>query len=170
MPWLDPARHESDEDQALRAELRGLLGVPEMPLLAAEPTPDLVALADSLRQEAERRRRVVPLRRPSRLLLAAGLPFALAAVGLGAWGFTQKHRADTLARDLEAQRQSHEAQLVAVRQELTRAQEDARVQPALQTAQKPARPSEPKGKELVIPVDKAPLPGLQGTVTVKDRR
>lgn len=170
MPWLDPARHESQEDQALRAELRGLLGVPEMPLLAAEPSPELAALADSLRQEAERRRRVVPLRRPSRLLLAAGLPFALAAVGLGAWGFAQKHRADTLAQDLEAQRQNHEAQLVAVRQELTRAQEDARVQPALQTAQKAIRPAEPKGKELVIPVDKAPLPGLQGAVTVKDRR
>lgn len=170
MPWLDPARHESDEDQALRAELRGLLGVPEVPLLAAEPTPELTALAESLRQEAERRRRVVPLRRPSRLLLAAGLPFALAAVGLGAWGMAQKQRADTLARDLEAQRQAHEAQLVAVRQELNRAQEDARVQPALQTAQKAVRPAEPKGKELVIPVEKAPLPGLQGAVTVKDRR
>lgn len=170
MPWLDPARHESNEDQALRAELRGLLGVPEVPLLAAEPTPELVALAESLRQEAERRRRVVPLRRPSRLLLAAGLPFALAAVGLGAWGFAQKQRADTLARDLEAQRQNHEAQLVAVRQEISRAQEDARVQPALQTAQKSARPAEPKGKELVIPADKAALPGLQGAVTVKDRR
>jgi len=170
MPWLDPARHESDEDQALRAELRGLLGLPEVPLLAAEPTPELVALAESLRQEASRRRRVVPLRRPSRLLLAAGLPFALAAVGLGAWGFTQKQRADTLARDLEAQRLNHEAQLVAVRQEISRAQEDARVQPALQTAQKTTRPAEPKGKELVIPADKAALPGLQGAVTVKDRR
>jgi 23S rRNA C2498 (ribose-2'-O)-methylase RlmM len=82
----------------------------------------------------------------------------------------QKQRADTLARDLEAQRQAHEAQLVAVRQELNRAQEDARVQPALQTAQKAVRPAEPKGKELVIPVEKAPLPGLQGAVTVKDRR
>ncbi len=170
MPWLDPARHESDEDQALRAELRGLLGIPEVPLFAAEPTSEQVVLAESLRQEAERRRRVVPLRRPSRLLLAAGLPFALAAIGLGAWGFAQKQRADTLARDLEIQRQSHEAQLVAVRQELNRAQEGARLQPALQTAQKSGRPAEPKGKELVIPVDKAPLPGLQGAVTVKDRR
>ncbi|HOD33800.1 MAG: hypothetical protein BWY56_00759 [Acidobacteria bacterium ADurb.Bin340] len=170
MPWLDPARHESDDDQMLRAELQGLLGMPEAPLLAGEPTPELNALADSLRQEAERRRRVVPLRRPSRLLLAAGLPFALAAVGLGAWGFAQKHRADTLARDLEAQRQNHEAQLVAVRQELSRVQEDAQIQPALQTARKTIRPADPKGKELVIPADKAALPGLQGAVTVKDRR
>lgn len=173
MPWLDPARaHESDEDRALREELRGLLQLPSAPLLEAEVTPELAALADSLRHEAWRRRRTARGRRPAWLLLAAALPLALALGGLGTWGFTQKQRADALAQDLQRQRRDLETQLVAIRQELAQSQQN-RVQPALQTARTSPeldRGAQPKGKELVIPAERTALPGLQGTATVKDRK
>lgn len=104
MPWLDPAHlEESTEDRELRAELRGLMGLPnssfESNFFDAKPTAEMVKLADSLRAEALRRRNTAR-NRPMRLLLAAGLPVALIISGfgaLGAWGFNQKTRADRAA-------------------------------------------------------------------------
>ncbi len=101
MPWLDPAhQEESAEDRELRAELRGLIGLPvgsfESNFFDAKPTPEMVKLADNLRAEALRRRNTAR-NRPMRMLLAAGLPVALVISGLGAWGFQQKHRADRAA-------------------------------------------------------------------------
>lgn len=101
MPWLDPAHHEeSAEDRELRAELRGLVGLPissfESNFFDVQPTPEMVKLADSLRAEALRRRNTAR-NRPMRMLLAAGLPVALVISGLGAWGVQQKHRADRAA-------------------------------------------------------------------------
>lgn len=171
MPWFDPTRQESDADRALRAELQELLGLPEGPPPKARPTAEQIALAEALRQEAERRRRVVPLRRRSYgLLVAASLPFALVALGLGIWGLNQKGRADALAQDLEHQRRSHEAQLIALRQELNRAQTNEKAPSTFQTARGSSPKPSPKGKELIIPTDPSPAPNLQGTVTVKDRR
>lgn len=102
MPWLDPARkEETAEDRELRAELRGLVGLPmssfESNFFGAEPTPELVKLAESLRTEALRRRNTAR-RRPLWTLLAAGLPVALVLSGLSYWGVQQKHRADDLVR------------------------------------------------------------------------
>ena len=104
MPWLDPAhQEESTEDRELRAELRGLVGLPsngfESNFFDASPTPEMVKLADSLRAEALRRRNTAR-NRPMLMLLAAGLPVALVISGfgaLGAWGFQQKNRADRAA-------------------------------------------------------------------------
>ena len=109
MPWLDPARQdESPEDRELRAELRGLVGLPVHPygssfesnFFGAEPTPELVKLAESLRTEAMRRRNTAR-RRPMWMLLAAGLPVALLISGLGVWGVQQKQKADFLAAAAE---------------------------------------------------------------------
>ena len=104
MPWLDPAHQEEPtEDRELRAELRGLMGLSsssfESNFFDAQPTPDMVKLADSLRAEALRRRNTAR-NRPMRMLLAAGLPVALVISGfgaLGAWGYQQKNRADHAA-------------------------------------------------------------------------
>ncbi len=101
MPWLDPAhQEESPEDRELRAELRGLVGLPsssfESNFFEAKPTPEMVKLAESLRVEAMRRRNTAR-NRPMRMLLAAGLPVALVISGLGAWGYQQKNRADRAA-------------------------------------------------------------------------
>lgn len=101
MPWLDPAhQEESAEDRELRAELRGLVGLPvgrfESNFFDVKPTPDMVKLAESLRAEAMRRRNTAR-NRPMRMLLAAGLPVALLISGLGVWGVQQKHRADRAA-------------------------------------------------------------------------
>jgi len=104
MPWLDPAhQEESTEDRELRAELRGMMGLSnssfESNFFDAEPTAEMVKLADSLRAEALRRRNTAR-NRPMRMLLAAGLPIALVISGfgaLGAWGLNQKTRADRAA-------------------------------------------------------------------------
>jgi hypothetical protein len=97
MSWHDPARHhESPEDRDLRGELSQLLGLPALGFFAATPTPKMIALAEDLRREALRRRHT-SRQRPFRMLLAAGLPLALAVGALASWGFQHKQRADALA-------------------------------------------------------------------------
>jgi len=109
MSWHDTRNiNESEEDRALRFELRDLLGLDPG---AAEPSSagdavDMASLAQALHREAIRRGRVgtaeAAKTRPffmrsafTRLAAAAVL---VAAVGsLGAWGIGQKHRADALA-------------------------------------------------------------------------
>ena len=88
MSWHDPARAlEPESDTALRNELRGLLGMsrstPETSYFEAEPTPELIQLADELRREA-RRRNLTARKKSSWMLLAAALPFALVTAGMGA--------------------------------------------------------------------------------------
>ncbi len=108
MPWLDPARQdESAEDRELRAELRGLVGLPissfESNFFEATPTPDMVKLAENLRAESLRRRNTAR-RRPLWMLMAAGLPVALLVSGLGVWGIQQKQKADVLAAAAAAEK------------------------------------------------------------------
>ena len=96
MSWLDPARiHESAEDRDLREVLAQFLGLPARSFFGVEATPKMIALAEDLRREALRRRHT-SRRKPVWMLLAAGLPLALAVSALGSWGFQHKQRADTL--------------------------------------------------------------------------
>ena len=166
MPWLDPARlNESDEDRELREELRGLLGGPEPNFFQAEVTPEIVALAEDLRREAQRRKRTAR-QRPSWMLMAAALPIALVLTGLGSWGFHQKQRADVLAQDLAHRDQQHRDQLLAVSNQL-KTEREAREE-FLRTMKKDG-PKSPKrlGQELVIPVDRSPIPAPADTQVVK---
>lgn len=107
MSWRDPSRlDESAEDQALRSEMRELLGLPgEGPLFETDPTPELIQLAERLRTEASRRRRTAR-QRPVWLLMAAGLPFLLALGALGTWGLQHKRRADQLAAERSLQQEA----------------------------------------------------------------
>jgi hypothetical protein len=117
MSWHDPARvQESAEDRELRGELGQLLGLPARDFFEAEPTPKMIALAEDLRREALRRRHT-SRHRPAWMLLAAGLPIALAVGALGSWGFQHKQRADALAaavvqRDLELRNMAKTAEPV----------------------------------------------------------
>lgn len=96
MSWHDPARtQESAEEGNLRKELSQLLGLPSRGFFAAEPTPKMIALAEDLRREAQRRLHT-SRHRPGWMLLAAGLPLALAVGALASWGFQHKQRADAL--------------------------------------------------------------------------
>ncbi len=166
MSWLDPARHgESDEDRALREELRGLLGGPSPNFFQAEVTPEMVALAENLRQEAQRRRNT-SRRRPSWMLMAAALPLALVLTGLGTWGFHQKQRADVLARDLAHQVQEHREQLVAVSNQL-KTEREAREEFVRALQKEGPKGQKRLGKELVIPVDRNPIPAAADTLQVK---
>ncbi len=155
MSWSDPARRfEPAEDVQLRAELRDLLGLgPMMVPSAAEPTAELTALANDLRREAQRRSRTERKRPTWGLLAAAALPLLAALVGLGSWGFQQKHRADDLS--VQAQRQEQELTHLAATHatELARErQAKEEVQQKLQLAsRRETRKSEPF---LVIPVEK----------------
>jgi cell division protein FtsB len=166
MSWLDPARlTESAEDRALREELRDLLGTPASNFFQAEVTPEIIALAEDLRREAERRRHT-SRQRPSWILLAAALPFALVLTGLGAWGFQQKQRADVLAQDLAHQDREHREQLVAVSNQF-KTERMAREE-FIRTLQKEGLKSPRRlGKELVIPVDRNPIPAAADTQLVK---
>jgi len=163
MSWHDPARRfESVEDRDLRDELSQLLGLPAHGFFAAEPTPRMIALAEDLRREALRRRHT-SRQRPYRLLLAAGLPLALAVGAIASWGFQHKQRADALAAAV-AQK---EIQL----QNLATAASAARVEPPPQsaTASAPvlAASAAPRGKvrtrpngELVLEVKPYQTPSL----------
>jgi hypothetical protein len=97
MSWHDPARaHESAEDRDLREELSQFLGLPSRSFFDVQPTAKMIALAEDLRREALRRRHTAR-QRPVWMLLAAGLPLALAVGALGSWGFQHKQRADAMA-------------------------------------------------------------------------
>ncbi|GLH67233.1 hypothetical protein [Geothrix edaphica] len=155
MSWSDPARRfEPAEDVQLRAELRDLLGLGSVAASApAAPSPELAALADDLRREAQRRRRTERKRPTWGLLAAAALPLLAVLAGLGTWGFQQKHRADGLA--LQAQRQEQELTRMAASHAAEVARErqaKEEVQQQLQLASKQGgRKAEPY---LVIPVEK----------------
>jgi len=175
MSWHDPARSlEPEADTALRNELRALLGLPEPELrFEAEPTPELIRLADDLRREALRRNRTAR-RRTSWMLVAAALPFALALGGVGVWGVGQKHKADELAATVAREEaQIHElAAAKAIHQEAPAAQPPlpARVPAAKgRPAQVLLLGSRPKPKELVIPVQRSAEPNANDTERVKAR-
>jgi len=166
MSWLDPARHhESAEDRELREELRGLLGGPAANFFQAEPTPELITLAEDLRREAERRRHTAR-RKPSWMLMAAALPFALVLTGLGAWGIHQKQRADVLAQDLARQVNDHRQELIAVSNQL-KTERDAREEIVRAIQKEGPKAQRRFGKELVIPVDRNPIPAAANTQQVK---
>ncbi len=175
MSWHDPARSlESDADTALRNELRGLLGMtePATSYFEAEPTPELILLADDLRREALRRNRTAR-KKSSWMLLAAALPFALALGGVGVWGIGQKHKADHLAAAVVHQ-QAEIQQLAAARQPSQPAVASPQAPPVhkgqpaqvLLLGQAPARS---KPKELVIPVQRSAEPNATDTQRVKAR-
>jgi hypothetical protein len=155
MSWSDPARRfEPAEDVQLRAELRDLLGLgPVAAPVATAPTPELTALAEDLRREAQRRSRTQRKRPTWGLLAAAALPLLAVMAGLGTWGFQQKERADGLA--VRAQHQEQElAQLTATHATEVAKERQAKeeVQQQLQLAsRKGGRRAEPY---LVIPVEK----------------
>jgi hypothetical protein len=155
MSWSDPARRfEAAEDVELRSELRDLLGLgPQASPKAVEPTPELKALADDLRREAQRRSRTERKRPSWGLLAAAALPLLAALGGLGTWGVHQKQRADGLAQ--QAQRQEQELNRLASTHATEVAKErqaKEEVQLKLQLASKKGgRKAEPY---LVIPVEK----------------
>ena len=170
MSWSDPARRfEPAEDQALREELAGMLGVPATRIPAsrnffdAEPTPELIALADKLRGEADRRRHT-QRRRPSWMLAAAVLPFLLVLAGLGNWGASHKRRADealTQAAQAKEEARNRERELQRMTQETTRAEidRDREERQGFQAARQPIAGGrrknllQPAGAELVIPVE-----------------
>lgn len=168
MPWLDPTRlDEAAEDRALREELRGLLGGPAPNFFQAEVTPELIALAEDLRREAQRRRHTAR-RKPAWMLMAAALPFALVLTGLGAWGIHQKQRADVLAQDLARQDSEHRQQLVAASDQLKN-ERQAREQLIRVLQKEDPKGTRRLGKELVIPVDRNPFPAAANTQQVKGR-
>jgi hypothetical protein len=176
MPWHDPARlNEPESDAALRDELRALLGMQPRGALVfeCEPTPELVALADELRKEAFRRRHTTR-KRGSWMLMAAALPFALTLGGLGAWGLSQKHRADNLAttvheKDTLIQRLAADPSRRAPEVVATPAR-DLRGGDQKLVAVPKSQPAKGKAKELVIPVehpDRLPESLMGGTQQVK---
>ena len=158
MSWHDPARiDEPDEERALREELGTLLGVKPPRFFDAEPTPRMIALAEDLRREALRRRHTTR-QRPVWMLLAAGLPLALALTAAGTWSFQQKRKAETLAAQnellkLEIDKQVKASNLERVREQ-TRQLEIASNLPRVPAPELrvPIRKTTPG--DLVIPVDR----------------
>lgn len=170
MSWHDPARaQESAEDLSLRAELSQLLKLPARGFFEAEPTPKMIALAEDLRREALRRRHTAR-RRPMWMLMAAGLPLALAVGALGSWGFQHKQRADALAAAMAekeaviqrlAARTAAEAQ---AREQQAKAPVESLPAPLIASNQRP-RVKTPSG-ELVIAI-KPSTATIPETQTVK---
>lgn len=162
MSWSDPARRfEPAEDRALRDELSELLGVPSgsRNFFGTEATPEIVALAEKLRGEAERRRHT-SRKRPAWMLIAAALPFALLLAGLGNWGVQQKRRADEAhGRALQAAEaarvQADELRRVTRDSSQAELQRDREGQRAagVRLASKSPRRARPADAELVIPVE-----------------
>ena len=183
MSWHDPARSlESEADSALRNELRGLLGIaaPPSSYFEAEPTPELILLADDLRREAQRRNRTAR-KRSSWMLLAAAAPFALAMGGMGVWGVSQMHKADRLAATV-AHEETELHRLALAMAEQSRPQPQvpgaqlpvqgpggpaAKSQPAQVLLLGEAAPRKARPKELVIPVERSPEPSPSDTQRVK---
>jgi hypothetical protein len=162
MSWRDPARNqESPEDRDLRKTLSELLGLPARRFFEVEPTPKMIALAENLRREALRRRHT-SRSRPVWMLLAAGLPLALAVGALGSWGFQHKQRAEALTaavaqKELELQNMTKAAAQLQVKA----------TQPAQFPAPVLAKNSVPHGKlkthpngELVLEVKTYQTPSL----------
>ena len=176
MSWHDPARRlEPESDTALRNELRGLLGMPasETSYFEAEPTPELILLADDLRREALRRNRTAR-KRNSWMLLAAALPFALALGGVGVWGVGQKNKAEQLAAAVT--RQQAEIQRLAAAQQQPQPAQPAHVAAPSARGQQPPQvlllgqtAPRNKPKELVIPVQRSTEPNVNDTQRVKAR-
>lgn len=155
MPMLDPIRRfEPAEDVQLRGELRDLLGLGPQDLApAAEPSPELVALAEGIRREAWRRSRTEHRRPTWGLLAAAALPLLAALTGLGVWGHQQKVRADALA--VQAQRQEQELARLASSHATEVAREREAKEAFQQKLQVAARKAPPKGEPyLVIPIER----------------
>jgi hypothetical protein len=156
MPWLDPARiDEPAEDRVLRDELRSMLAIGEMPVPNASPTPNSIALAEDLRREALRRKHTperIQRFRPNWMLVAASLPLALAVLGVGAWGYQQKAKAESLAAAV-AQQEAVIQRIERTHQEAIN-RERARQNEALQAQVKRPSPKHGAGpKELVIPAE-----------------
>lgn len=173
MSWSDPARRfEPAEDVELRSELRDLLGLSavEAPQAAA-PDPALAELADSLRREAERRRRATLQPRASwRLAAAAGLPILLGLSALGGWGLAQKHRADGLAaqvveRDARIARIASESESARLALASERAAREDAQQKLVQVASK-LSPRE-RQPYLVLPATKPVGAEVMDTLRVK---
>lgn len=155
MSWSDPARRfEPAEDVQLRAELRDLLGLgPVAAKASAAPDPELTALAEDLRREAQRRRRTERKRPTWGLLAAAALPLLAVLAGMGTWGFQQKQRADGLA--LQAQHQEQELTRLAATHAAELARERQAKEEVLQQFQLASKNGGRKAEPyLVIPVEK----------------
>ena len=172
MSWSDPARRfEPAEDVELRSELRELLGLAEPAPSAALPDPELAALADSLRKEAERRRHAALRTRPSwRLGVAAALPILLGLGAVGAWGFQQKHRADALAAQVADQdAQIHRITSESEAAQLELASERAAREDAQQKLVQVAEKLSPRDRQpyLVIPAKKPVGAEVMDTLRVK---
>jgi hypothetical protein len=149
---------EPEEDRALRAELRGMLGIEAPPPVRADAEQS-AALAQSLHREAQRRRRtsadgakasVRPLRgRPMLVALAAVIPWAVTFAALGAWGIGQKHRADALAAktaELESRQSRMEEAIEAAKAK------EAKEAPTLRVSEH--SPAPPRSGELVKPEER----------------
>jgi hypothetical protein len=163
MSWHDSARaNESAEDRELREELSQLLGIPVRNFFGAEPTAKMIALAEDLRREALRRRRTAR-NRPIWLLLAAGLPFALALGALGSWGYQHKLRADALAEAVK-QRDS-EIQAMARVSEAPKAVPQTQLPVTVPVVAQGAHPARlkprPAGSELVLEVRPYQTPSVE---------
>jgi hypothetical protein len=157
MSWHDPARAtESAEDRELRLELCQLLGAPAPDFFEVQPTAEVIALAEELRKEALRRRRTARHRPATWMLLAAGLPIALALTGLTTWGVQQKHRADALAVAMQQQQVENRRMALASVQPPREAQELERV--AVPKGGKAGKRPATRPGELVIPVERALIP------------
>jgi hypothetical protein len=113
------------------------------------------------------------------MLIAAGLPIALALSGLGTWGVQQKRKADQAAAAMQELKVQQDRSREASEAEIQRSRERAGA-PGLQLAANPK--ADPKAgtekgtdkgraKRLdpypVIPVDRGVAPGPAGTTQVK---
>ncbi|BDU75117.1 hypothetical protein [Mesoterricola sediminis] len=170
MSWLDPQRsQESAEDTLLREELRALLGFQPRNLFETEPTPELIALAEDLRREARRRNRT-SRKQTHWMLMAAALPLAIAFGGVGLWGLSQKNKADELATAITRQEAEITRLAGVVKQLGTTSPEASRAlnpAPSLLAVKDQPKAKQPKGKELVIPVDNPASVVPQDTQRVK---
>jgi hypothetical protein len=173
MSWHDPDRSsEPAEETALRNELRGLLGLParDANYFEVEPGPEMIRLADDLRREARRRSHTVR-RQHSWMLAAAAVPVTLALGGLGVWGVAQERKAEQLATAL-AQEEAEVKHLAAVLQTPPAPQPAPAKAPAARsraphTLLVGKTERQPKGRELVIPVERSVEPDVSETQRVK---